>query len=485
MNQKKVVSNFLWRFLERTGSQVVGLIVSIVLARILKPSDYGTIALVMVFLTILQVFVDCGLGSALVQKKDADDLDFSSVFFFNILMCVVIYTILYFGAPLIALFYEDNSLIPIIRVSSLVIIVSGVKGIQQAYVSREMIFKKFFFATLIGTFISAIIGIYMAYSGFGVWALVAQYLTSAVVDTICLWVTVPWRPKLMFSLKRLLVLYSFGWKLLSARLISTVYSNLRQLLIGKYYTSEDLAYYNKGHEFPNKIVPNIETAVANVLLPTVSKEQDNIKGVLSITRRAIQVMAYLIWPMMFGMAACGKPLVQILLTEKWLPAVPYLQIFCIEAAFCPLSTIYNNSLNALGKTHLNLKVQIIVRTVGIIVLLFVLNRGVLYIAVSAFMITLLEFGLELVLNRKIIGYKFHMQFEDLVPPLCLSIIMGAIVYLISFIEINPICILIIQIAVGVLIYWSGSILLKIKTYDYILKSIIKMLGNKGAKTSNE
>ena len=196
--QKKVLSNFLWRFAERCGAQIIQFIVSLVLARILAPEAYGTIALVLVFEQILQVFVDSGLGNALIQKKDADDLDFSSVFWFNVVWCLVLYVIMFFCAPLIAWFYNDESLTSIVRVLCLMVVVSGLKNVQQAYVSRTMQFKRFFWATLGGTLISAVAGIGLALLGFGVWALVAQKLTNLIIDTTVLWFTVKWRPKWMF-----------------------------------------------------------------------------------------------------------------------------------------------------------------------------------------------------------------------------------------------------------------------------------------------
>ena len=248
MEVKVTIQNFFWRFAERCGAQLVTFIVSIVLARILAPEDYGTIALVTVFTTIMQVFVDSGLGIALIQKKDADDLDFSSVFYFNFAVCIVLYALMFLAAPYIAKFYDDNTLVPIVRVISLTIVISGVKGIQQSYVSRNMLFKRFFYATLGGTIFSAFLGIGMAYAGFGVWAIVAQQLSNTAIDTLILWITVKWRPKKMFSWERLTNLLKFGWKLLASSLLDTVYNNLRNLIIGKIYSSSDLAYYNQGSE---------------------------------------------------------------------------------------------------------------------------------------------------------------------------------------------------------------------------------------------
>ena len=240
--ENNTFKNFIWRFAERCGAQAVTFIVSIVLARILVPAEYGTVALVTVFTTILQVFVDSGLGTALIQKKEADDLDFSSVFYFNFAVCLILYAAMFLAAPYIAIFYNDLSLTKVVRVISLTIVISGVKGIQQAYVSRKMLFKKFFFSTIGGTIFSAFIGISLAYTGFGVWALVAQQLSNTAIDTMILWLTVKWRPKRSFSWKRLKSLLSFGWKLLVSSLLDTCYNNLRNLIIGKMYSASELAF---------------------------------------------------------------------------------------------------------------------------------------------------------------------------------------------------------------------------------------------------
>lgn len=473
MNQRKIVANFMWRLMERIGAQMVGLVVSIILARLLDPSVYGIVALVNVFLVVLQVFVDSGLGTALIQKKDADQLDFSSVFYFNIFMCLIIYGLLFAAAPLISRFYNNPELVPIVRVVSITILISGVKGIQQAYVSRTMQFRKFFFATLGGTIVSAFIGILLAYKDFGVWALVSQNLTNALIDTFILWITVKWRPTLEFSFVRLRGLLSYGWKILFSSLISTIYTNLRQLLIGKFYTEQDLAFYNKGNEFPNKIVPNIETAITSVLLPTVASRQDDLKSVKQITRRAVSMMAFVIWPMMIGMAACGDTLISFLITDKWLPSVPYLRLFCIEAAFWPISAVFNNASKAIGRSDINLKVQSVIRTIGICILVFSIKWGPFAIAITAFIVTLLEFLVVSEVNRKLIGYRIREQFCDITPSVILSICMGILVLFIEKIPLPIPMLLFLQVVVGVIFYIGAAFLLRLGPMEIIWNYISK------------
>ena len=471
MSSTNVITNFFWRFLERCGAQGVTFIVSIVLARLLDPTVYGTVALVTIFTTIMQVFVDSGMGNALIQKKDADDLDFSSVFYFNMAMCSVLYLIMFFAAPLIASFYRMPELTAIVRVLSFVVVISGVKNVQQAYVSRHLMFKRFFFSTLGGTIGAAVIGIAMAYLGFGVWALVAQMLFNAAVDTTILWITVKWRPKKMFSFQRLKSLFSYGWKLLASSLIDTVYNDLRQLIIGKKYSSGDLAYYNQGKKFPQLIVTNINTSIDSVLLPTMSKAQDDMAAVRSMTRRAIKTSTFLIMPAMIGLAVCAEPLVQLILTEKWLPCVLFLRIFCITYAFYPIHTANLNAIKAMGRSDLFLKLEIIKKTVGIIAILITMWISVQAMAYSFLVTTILNQIINSWPNKKLLNYSYLEQVKDMMPQILLSLGMGAAIYAVSFLHLSASLTLLIQIPLGVLVYWSGSKIFHVESYTYIIEMV--------------
>lgn len=471
MSSTNVITNFFWRFLERCGAQGVTFIVSIVLARLLDPTVYGTVALVTIFTTIMQVFVDSGMGNALIQKKDADDLDFSSVFYFNMAMCSALYLIMFFAAPLIASFYRMPELTAIVRVLSLVVVISGVKNVQQAYVSRHLMFKRFFFSTLGGTIGAAVIGIAMAYLGFGVWALVAQMLFNAAVDTTILWITVKWRPKKMFSFQRLKSLFSYGWKLLVSSLIDTVYNDLRQLIIGKKYSSGDLAYYNQGKKFPQLIVTNINTSIDSVLLPTMSKAQDDMAAVRSMTRRAIKTSTFLMMPAMIGLAVCAEPLVRLILTEKWLPCVLFLRIFCITYAFYPIHTANLNAIKAMGRSDLFLKLEIIKKTVGIIAILITMWISVQAMAYSFLVTTILNQIINSWPNKKLLNYSYLEQIKDMMPQILLSLGMGAAIYAVSFLHLSASLTLLIQIPLGVLVYWSGSKIFHVESYTYIIEMV--------------
>lgn len=464
----KVFSNFIWRFAERCGAQLVTFIVSIVLARILTPSDYGTIALVTVFITILQVFIDSGLSTALIQKKDADDLDFSSVFYFNFVICIILYLIMFVSAPLIADFYKESSLVSIVRVISLTLIISGVKGVQQSYVSRHMLFKRFFFSTLGGTIFSAVLGIIMAYAGFGVWAIVFQQLSNNAIDTLILWITVKWRPIKKFSWSRLKNLLSFGWKMLASSLLDTIYNNLRNMIIGKLYTSADLAFYNQGDKFPKLIVTNINTSIDSVLLPTMSNEQDNHVRVKDMTRRAIKISTYIMAPLMIGLAFCAKPIVQIVLTDKWLPCVPYLQIFCISYLFWPIHTANLNAIKAMGRSDLFLKLEVIKKFIGIILLLITMNISVMGMAYSLLISGLISQVINSWPNRYLLKYSYIDQIKDILPNIVMALIMGVFVYFINYLNLSVLVSLMIQIILGGIIYLVLSIFTKNDSFTYLI-----------------
>lgn len=471
MNNKSFINNFIWRFAERCGAQLVTFIVSIVLARILTPEDYGVVALATVFTSILQVFVDSGLGTALIQKKNADDLDFSSVFYFNFVVCIVLYIIMFFTAPFISVFYNDSSLTSIVRVASLTIVISGVKGIQQAYVSRNMLFKRFFFATLGGTIFSAFIGIGLAYAGFGVWAIVVQQLSNTAIDTLILWITVKWRPKKMFSIKRLKELLNFGWKLLVSSLFNTVYNNLRNLIIGKYYSSADLAYYNQGDKFPNLIVTNINSSIDSVLLPTLSSAQDEKNRVKSMTRRAIKTSTYIMAPLMMGLAFCATPIVRLILTEKWMPCVPYLQIFCITYMFWPIHTANLNAINAMGRSDYFLKLEIVKKAIGMLLLLSTMHFGVMVMAYSLLVTTVTSMIINSWPNKNLLGYSLKEQIIDIFPGIFLALLMGLAISLVRLLALPDIVTLAFQIPLGAVIYIGLSYVFKIEPFEYLLNMV--------------
>ncbi|MFQ6794605.1 lipopolysaccharide biosynthesis protein [Thomasclavelia sp.] len=467
----KIISNLIWKFSERMLAQIVTFIVSIVLARLLSPSEYGTIALVMVFISIADVFANAGFGNALIQKLNVDNVDYSSVLYFSIFLSFIIYILLFILAPHIADLYNNESLTMILRVLGLRVPIAAFNSIQQAYVSKNMLFKRFFFSTLFGTILSGFVGCIMAYKGFGIWALVAQYLTNTVVDTTVLWFTVKWRPNLVFSFKRVTALFSFGWKLLLSSLIDTGYQQLRSLVIGGKYSSSDLAYYNRGQQYPQLVVTNVNTSISSVLFPAISQNQENLEIVRNMTRKAIKTSSYIMWPLMFGLAVISKPLISWMLTDKWLPCVPYLQIACFTYGFWPIHTANLEALKAIGRSDLFLKLEIIKKIIGIVLLVISMNYGVMAIALSMIVSTLLSSFINAFPNSKILRYSYMDQIRDLLPSLLLSLLMAIIIYPVSYIIDKSLLLIIVQVILGAVIYMFFSILFKLEPYTYIVNTI--------------
>lgn len=426
-----VIKNFIWRFMERMLANIVAFVVSIILARILSPEEYGTIAIVSVIIVFFQVFVDCGLGNSLIQKKDADDLDFSTIFYFNIVACVFLYFILFFSAPFFSAFYKDTSLTNILRILGLIIVISGIKNIQQAYVSKKMMFRKFFFSTLSGTIVAAIVGIGMALNGFGVWALVAQQLINPIIDTIVLWFTVDWRPKKLFSFTRLKHLFNYGSKLLGTSLLSTLYNNISQLAIGKVYSSTDLAFYNKGKSWPNLFVQNINTSMDSVLFPSFSNIQDQKNLLKEKCKRANIVSALIIFPGLIGLALIAKPLVRVVLTEKWMQSVIFMQLFCFSFMTYPIQTANINVIKAVGESGTYLKCELIKRTVQIVFLIVALFISPLAVCVSFLVTNIIACFIFAYPNGRIIKYSFINQLKDLINIILAVMIMTLIVYILG------------------------------------------------------
>lgn len=476
--KESVLTNFIWRFAERCGAQVVQFIVSIVLARLLTPENFGTVALILVIAKIFQVFVDSGLGNALIQKKDADDLDFSSVFWFNVVWCFVLYGLIFVCSPAIARFYKDVSLVPIIRVLCITVIISGLKNVQQAYVSRTLQFRKFFFATLGGTIVSAVVGIGLAYAGFGVWSIVAQKLVNLTIDTLVLWVTVRWRPKFIFSFDRLKGLVSYGWKLLASALMDTVYTNLRQLVIGRLYTSADLAYYNQGVKFPEIISTNINTSIDSVLLPIMSQEQNDSARVKAMTRRAITVSTYIMAPIMMGLAFSADTVVRLVLTDKWIECVPFMRVFCFTFMFYPIHTANLNAIKALGRSDLFLKLEMAKKIVGMILLISTMWFGVKAMAYSMLISSLTSQVINTWPNRQLLRYGYLEQIRDILPSILLAICMGICVWFAGILPLSLTMKLAVQVLVGVCVYVFASILFRIEQFNYLLGIFVSRIKKK-------
>ena len=477
----KVISGLLWKFSERMAAQIVTFIVTIILARMIAPEDYGAIALITIFITIANVFVVSGFGNALIQKKDADDIDCSSVFYFNIVFSVLIYFIIFLIAPYVAKFYNMDILKPLLRILALKVVLAGVNSIQQAYVSKKMMFRKFFLSTLIGTIVSAFVGVGLAIYGAGVWALVAQQLSNALLDTVILWITVKWRPILKFDFGRVIGLISYGWKILATNLINAIYDNLKNLIIGKKYSSVDLAYYSKGKQFPELFVTNINSAIGSVLFPAMALIQDDKERLKESIRKSIMLSSFIMLPLMAGLFVLADDVVTLLLTDTWSFCVPYLRIACIYLSTYPINTANLQALNAIGRSDYYLKLEVIKRSIGIILILITMNYGVFWIASSDILVTIFAIIINTYPNSKLLNYSLIEQMKDLLPNIIRSVIMGSIVYVINGILNNYIDLILIRLIIntiiGSIIYFALSYLTNSEEIKIILEKI-KLFKNK-------
>lgn len=474
--KSQVIQGAFWKFSERIAAQLVSLAVSVVLARILSPTEYGTISLVMVFITIANVFVNSGFGQALIQKKNADSLDFSSVFYFSIGFTILIYVILFFLAIPISNFYEMPILIPVLRVLAISVPIMGINSVQQAYVARKMQFRLFFYATFIGTAISAVVGITLAYLGFGVWALVTQTLTNNIIDTIVLQSTIKWKITKEFSLKRIKSLLSYGWKLLLQSLILQIYSSLRSLLIGKFYTAEDLSFYTKGNQFPELISSNIDTGINTALFPAMSKAQDSIDRVKAMARKTTNFTSYVMSPILIGFMAVAEPFITLLLTDKWLPCVPYLRICCIILLFRAPQTAILQAIKAVGRSDTVLKVDVPIRIFAIIILCISLQHSVYVFALSEIIVTLVGTVLYVIVSKKIINYPGREVCCDFLGNVLMSSVMGIAVYVLGkVLPLHFLLVMLIQVIAGACIYILLSVLTRASSFLEIKMMINKMI----------
>lgn len=470
-----ILKNLLWKLLERLGVQGVQFLVSIILARLLFPSDYGLLALVLIFITIANVFVQSGLNTSLIQKKNVESIDYSSVFYLSLGIASVLYVILYCSAPLIASFYDNIGLIPVLRTLALTLFPGAFNSIQNAIVSRTMQFKRLFYSSVVAGFVSGIVGITLAYQGYGIWALVAQQLTNQVCVTIILWFTVKWRPTLQFSLERVKGHFSFGWKLLVSSLADTTYRDLRSLIVGKIYTPAMLGYYNRGQQFPQLIINNINGSIQAVMLPALAAQQDYTERVKYMMRRSIVTSSFIVFPMMLGLAVVAKPLVILLLTEKWLPAVPFLQIFCISYALWPLHTANLQAINAMGRSDIFLKLEVIKKIIGLLILGVSIPFGIYALALGEIVSSLLSTFINAYPNNRLLGYGYFEQIKDVLPAALLSFIMCIGIIPIGLIPMPSILMLIVQIVVGSILYIGLAFMLRFESLSYLIKKIQSIL----------
>jgi O-antigen/teichoic acid export membrane protein len=466
--KKKVLSGLFWKVMENGGTQGIQFLVSVILARLLTPAESGEVMLIMIFIAIGNVFVQSGFNTSLIQKKTVDEADYSSAFYITLGIAAILYLILYVTAPLIAGFYEQPVFQPVLRVLAVTLFFGAVTSVQTAVVARNMKFKQLCLASLAAACGSGVIGVAMALAGKGLWALVMQQFFNSFFLMIVLWILVKWRPKLLFSFKKAGELFSYGWKILCSGLIDTIFTNVYGPVIGKIYNSHMMGQYFRANQFPSLIANNLGAAIQSVMLPAFSVHQDNREQVKSMVRRSIVTSSFLVFPMMAGMIAVAEPMVRLLLTDQYLPAIPMLRLLCIAYATWPLHVANLQAINALGRSEIFLKLEIIKKIVNVIALIISIPHGI-YVMVAMRAVT--DFVCTFINaypNKKLLNYSFFEQWKDVFPSLLLSAVMCAIVYGVQFIVSGLLLTLVVQIIVGVVVYAGLAWLFKLESFYYLL-----------------
>lgn len=479
--KQKVVKGLFWKVLENGGAQGVQFVIAILLARLLTPSEYGVVGIIMIFITIANVFVQNGFSTALIQKKQADQVDFSSVCWFELALALGLYGVLWLAAGPIAEFYEIPVLKPIVRVLAFVLFPGAVISVQTAYVSRNLEFKGLFLSTLAASLVSGAISIWMAYSGWGVWAMVGQQLSYYLALMGALFAAVSWKPRLCLSIRRIGEMFSFGWKLLCASLLDTIFNNLYGLLIGKIYNEELLGSYNRGEQFPKLIASNLGAAIQAVLLPAFSAKQEDLAQVRQMVRRAVRLSSFVVLPMLMGLFGVADTLVLALLGEDWLICVPFLRIMCVSYCFWPIHITNLQAINALGRSDVFLKLEIVKKILSLGALLAGMRYSVyVMVGLKAFQDFLCTF-VNAAPNRKLLKYGIFHQWIDVMPPAALSVVMCAAVMAAGGFmgEISVWLKLILQIFWGAAVYVLLAWAFRLESFRYLRDMVMPGLKRGG------
>lgn len=451
-NKSEIVTSLFWKILENGGSQGVQFLVSILLARLLSPGEYGIVAIVLIFTTIANVLVQNGFSSALIQKRNADNLDFSSVLIFNILLAIVIYWVLFLLSPVIAGIYKRNELTMILRVMGIIIIPGSIISVQNSYIARNMKFKMLFIATFLSSIISGGVSVIMALRGMKVWSLAFQQIVYYFALLVILGIGSGFYPKTEFSFERLKTMFAFGSKLLIASLIDTIFNNIHGLIIGKAYSEEMLGAYNRGEQFPKLVVTNLSSAIQSVLLPVMSKKQDSREEIKKLLKSSIKLSTFVVAPMMCGLAAVSNNLIILLLGEKWSEAIPFLQMMCFSYVFWPIHISNLQALNAMGRSDIFLKLEIIKKCMGVFILIIGIHYNVfVFVGLKAFSDLICAF-INAAPNAGLLGYSLREQSMDTLTNFLPAVIMGICIYAAGLKLGIGILSLVVQIISGIIIY---------------------------------
>ena len=466
----KTITGIFWQLLQKGSTQIVGFVVSVILARLLDPSEFGIVGMTAIFISIAGVLAEGGFGASLIQKKDIDELDKDTVFHFGFLLSCLLYSILFFCAPLIARMYHEESLIAIIRVAAISLFFTSFSSIQAAIVMRAMDFKKYFYANLVACILSAIIGLTMAYNGYGVWALVAQNLVRSAGVVITLFCLVRWIPRLRFSWKRLTSLFSFGINLTAANLIGTLFNELRGFLIGLRFQPADLAYYNRGNSIPGLVYENINGTISAVLFPAMTKLQDNKAAVKNSMRRAMMTSVFILAPLMILLAATSEQIILILYTDKWMQAIPFMKIIVFYHLFSVMGMANLQALNAIGRSDITFKLEFVKKPILLGILLYTSSKSPIILSIGTVIYAIIAAAINAHPNKKLIGYSYREQMADVLPQMLTALVAGAAAWAIGRLGWNVFLLLFLQLTVGGSIYLLLAKLFRLESFTYSLET---------------
>jgi O-antigen/teichoic acid export membrane protein len=473
--KNKTIWGIIWSLSASIGKQFIQLIIQIVLARLLLPADFGIIGMVTIFITMSQVFIDSGFTNGLIRDKDSIQEDYSTVFFFNLIVAILLYLILFVSAGLISEFYRKPELVTIIRLLSLVLIINAFGLIQRTILIKKINFKSQMKIELISSTISGVIAIVLALLGLGVWSLVIRTIVMQLMQAILLSLSNRWVPSLVFSVPTFKKLFTFGWKLLLSTIISKLYDNINYLIIGRVFSATDLGFYTNAQRIRDTPSDVITSSIQNVSFPILSSIQDDDEMLKRGYRKIIKNTVFITFPVMMGLTAVANPLFSVLLGENWMPAVPYFQILCLAALFNPLNAINLNMLQVKGRSDLFLKASVYKRTVfftctiSVVVILHMGIYGLLWISVAN---SYIAYFINTFYSKKLVSYTLLEQVKDIKTTYILSGIMAIGIHSLSYIlQTSDLILLIIQIGSGIVIYILLCIIFKVQELNTIYDAI--------------
>lgn len=467
----QIAHGFAWSAVERFSVQGISFLLSVIIARIVSPDSYGLIVIVQIFLSFSQLFIDGGFANALIQKKDRDEVDYCTVFFFNLGVAIGLYFLLFLLAPAIAKFYEEPQLTPITRVISLNLILSSLAIVQKTRLTINLDFKTQTRASLIAVIVSGIVGIVCAYSGFEVWALVAQGLTNQLITSIALIWFSRWKPKLLFSIQSFKRLFGFGSKLMLSNILTSIYINTTNLVIGKKYSSADLAFYNRGFTISQFPSTNLSEVMNRVIYPVLTRAQDDLNSLRKEYLKYLHLTYYIILPLMGLLLALAKPLIEVILTSKWLEAVPYLQIFCLNFMLYPLQQQSGNPVAAIGHSSILLRAQVIKRIVSFAILIVTLTISIPAVCWGVLASSVFEVMVNVFVCKKEIGIGFITHIKTLMDVVIPVVIICIIVFFFSSLIPNSLVKLFVGGIGGAILYFLATWIFNIREKVYLLQII--------------